>query len=453
MSDFDYDLFVIGGGSGGVRAARRAAEAGARVALAEEYRCGGTCVIRGCIPKKLMVYAASFPTLFATSAGYGWDVAEPTFDWVRFKQNRDAEVARLEGVYQGILQNAGVDRFDARATIAEPHAVRVAGREELVRARHILVATGGHPHVPTDFPGHELAISSNGVFELEQLPRRMLVVGGGYIACEFTSIFCELGVNVTHVYRGAPVLRGFDDDLRAFATAELQAQGVELLLNETVSEIRRDGDELTVQLGSGETRTTDVVLYATGRTPNTAELGLATAGVEIGSRGEVLVDEYSASNVPSIHAVGDATNRVNLTPVAIREAEAFVSTVFGGTPTAPDHELVASAVFTKAELGTVGLTEAAARATGEVEVFRTEFNPLLQTLGSQREPILFKLVVDKASQRVLGVHLGGHGAAELIQCLAIAVKMGATKADFDRTCAVHPTAAEEIVTLREPVLG
>ena len=450
MSEEHFDLFVIGGGSGGVRAARRVAETGARVALAEEYRFGGTCVIRGCVPKKLLVYASSFPGQFEAAAGFGWDVEPRGFDWTRLIANKDREIARLEGVYRNGLERAGVEVFEARATVAGPERLRIEGAEEQVSARHILVATGGAPFIP-DIPGAELAITSNEAFHLPELPKRVLIVGGGYIACEFACIFRGLGAEVRQVYRGPMILRGFDDDLRRFLTRGMESQGIVIETEADVVEIGKSDGALSVTMKNGEERSADAVMYATGRQPNTGGLGLEEAGVELGRKGQVQVNAFSESSVPGIHAVGDVTDRINQTPVAIREAEAFAATVFRDTPTEADHALVPLAVFTRPELATVGMTEAAARDQGDVLIYRAEFPPLSAALGGGSARILMKLVVEKRTRRVLGVHLGGPGSAELIQCLAIPVKMGATKDDFDRVCAVHPTAAEEIVTLREPV--
>ena len=450
MTREHFDLFVIGGGSGGVRAARRAAEAGARVALAEECRFGGTCVIRGCVPKKLLVYASSFPGYFEASAGFGWNVGERSLDWSRLIANKDREIARLEGIYRAGLERAGVHVLASRATIAGPGRIRILETKKEVRTRHILVATGGTPFVP-EFPGHELAITSNEAFHLPELPNRVLVVGGGYIACEFACIFRGLGAEVRQVYRGPMILRGFDDDLREFLTRGMESQGIVVETETDVARIDRRDGALSVTLRNGEERLADVVMYATGRLPNTSGLGLEAAGVDLGRKGEVVVDALSRSSVPGIHAVGDVTDRINQTPVAIREAEAFAATVFRDQPTQPDHALVPLAVFTRPELATVGMTETVARERGEVLVYRAEFPPLSAALGGGNARILMKLLVDKPSRRILGIHLGGAGSAEMIQCLAIPLKMGATKDDFDRVCAVHPTAAEEIVTLREPV--
>ncbi len=449
MSRDLYDLFVIGGGSGGVRAARRAAESGARVGIAEESRFGGTCVIRGCIPKKLLVYASGFSEAFEASRGFGWRTEGIGFDWPTLIARKDAEIARLESLYRTGLASAGVEIFETRARLDGPGRVQVEDGRSL-EARHVLVATGGRPFVP-EFPGREHAAISDSAFDLPVLPRRVLVIGGGYIACEFACIFCGLGVEVVQIYRGPLFLRGFDDDLRAYTAREMRRKGVDLRFETEIEELRRKGDGFEAVLTGGAVERADFVLAATGRWPNTAGLGLEEAGVRLGRNGAIPVDAFSATCVPGIHAVGDVTDRVNLTPVAIREGEAFVRTVFGGVPTEVDHALIPHAVFTQPELGSVGLSEADARARGGVEIYRTEFRPLLQTLGGSEEKTLMKLVVDRDTRRVLGVHIGGHGAAEMVQCLAVAVKMGATKEDFDRTCALHPTSAEELVTLREPV--
>ncbi len=449
MADsFDYDLFVIGGGSGGVRAAKMAGDAGARVAVAEEYRFGGTCVIRGCVPKKLFVYASSFPEAFKDAEGFGWSVGARSFDWSKLVAAKDKEIARLEGLYEKGVRAFGCEVMKTRATIAGPHEVRLAdGR--LVSARHILVATGGRPFVPR-FPGSEKAITSNEAFHLETLPKRILIVGGGYIACEFACIFEGLGVEVTQLYRGELILRGFDADLRAHVSEAMRARGVKIRYGCDVASIEGDGPYRVI-LEDGDEIETDLVFYATGRKPNTAGLGLEAAGVSLDEKGAVKVDEFSQTNTPSIWAVGDVTDRLQLTPVAIREGAAFVETVFKGRPTKADHEDVATAVFTRPEIGTVGLTEGQARSRGDVEIYRAIFRPMLATLSGSEEKMLMKLVVTKADRRVRGVHIAGHAAGEMIQLAAIAVKMGATKEDFDRTVAVHPSAAEELVTMRAPV--
>ncbi|TVQ58489.1 MAG: glutathione-disulfide reductase [Rhodobacteraceae bacterium] len=450
MADFDYDLFVIGGGSGGVRAARLAAESGARVGIAEEHRFGGTCVIRGCVPKKLLVYASSFGEAFEDARGFGWSVEGARFDWAKLIDAKDAEIARLENIYARNLGAAGVELHRCRATLAGPHEVRLCANDRVVSAKHILIATGGAPFVP-DIPGAHHAITSNEAFELPALPRRAAIVGGGYIACEFAGIFNGLGVDTTLLYRGEKVLRGFDDDLRDAVSEEMAKKGVRIRCGAEPVAIDQGAGGLAVALSDGESIEADLVMFATGRRPAVAGLGLEAVGVRLTAGGAVEVDAYSQTSVPSIYAVGDVTDRIALTPVAIREGAAFVETVFRGRPTQPDHALVASAVFTQPEIGTVGLTEEAARAEGDVEIYRTRFRPMVHTLSGRDERMVMKLVVAKADRRVLGVHLMGHGAAEMIQLAAIAVKMGATKDDFDRTVAVHPTAAEELVTMRAPV--
>jgi glutathione reductase (NADPH) len=449
MADFDFDLFVVGGGSGGVRAARIAAEHGARVGLAEEYRYGGTCVIRGCVPKKLMVHASSFRDAFEDAAGFGWSVGPTSFDWQTFITRKDAEIARLESIYHGVLRNAGVEPFLSRATLTDAHSVRLATGAHY-SAKHILIATGGRPFVP-DIPGAELGITSNEMFALKVQPKRIAIIGGGYVASEFAGIMNGLGTAVTQIYRGEQILRGFDDDLRDAVATAMRDRGIILEIERDVVAIERADDGFCVRLDNGECPEVDQVLFATGRLPNTDGLGLAPLGVAIGHNGAVVVDDWSQTAVPSIYAIGDVTDRVALTPVAIREGQAFAETVFGGRPTRFDHSLIPSAVFTQPEGGTIGLTEAEARARGPVEVYRTSFRPLASTLSGRMERMMMKLVVDAGSRKVLGVHLVGHGSGELIQVAAIAIGMGATKEDFDRTVAVHPTAAEELVTMRSPV--
>lgn len=447
---FDVDLFVIGGGSGGVRAARiAAAEGGARVALAEESRMGGTCVIRGCVPKKLMVFASDFPTQIADARAYGWDVQPGAFDWTRFRAMLEAELSRLEAAYRGTLAGAGVQVHDTRATVEDAHAVRLATGERIT-ARHILIATGGRPFVP-DIPGADLAVTSNEMFHLPALPRRALVVGGGYIASEFAGILHGLGVQTTQYYRGAQILRGFDDEARGHVSNAMQAAGIAIHCGTDVLRLDRTPGGIRAVATDGTEREFDLVLYATGRRPNSAGLGLESLGVELGRHGEVVVDDWSQTAVPSIHAVGDVTNRVNLTPVAIREGHAFADTVFRGVPTKFDHGLIASAVFTRPELGTVGLSEEAARALGPIEVYAATFRPMQTLFAGRQDRVLMKLVVDAASRKVLGCHIVGPGAGEMIQLAAIPIGMGATKEDFDRTVAVHPTMAEELVTMRKPV--
>ncbi|MEM7545253.1 MAG: glutathione-disulfide reductase [Pseudomonadota bacterium] len=449
MADFDYDFFVIGGGSGGVRAARMAAATGARVGIAEEFRYGGTCVIRGCVPKKLMVYASSFAESFADAAGFGWTVGETSFDWSSLVRAKEAEITRLEGLYAKNVGAAGAEVFHTRAELAGTHKVRLMNEDRLVTAKHILIATGGAPFVP-EFPGSDKAITSNEIFDLPAQPKRMIIVGGGYIACEFACIMNGLGTAVTQLYRRDLILRGFDEDVRRHVSDEMIEKGIALRYETDVTSISGDGP-YDVILDNGEVIEVDCVLYATGRKPNTGGLGLEEAGVALGKGGAVTVDEYSQTNVPSIYAVGDVTDRVALTPVAIREGAAVVETIFKANPTRPDHTDIATAVFTQPEIGTVGLSEGEARASGEVEIYKAAFRPMMATLSGRSEKMLMKLVVSLPDRRVLGVHIVGHGAGEMIQLAGVAVKMGATKEDFDRTVAVHPTAAEELVTMRDPV--
>ena len=447
---FDHDLFVIGGGSGGVRAARIAAgEYGAKVALAEESRMGGTCVIRGCVPKKLMVFASGYPEAVAEARAYGWDAAIGAFDWPAFRTRLEAELDRLEGAYRRTLQSAGVQIHDQRATLLDPHTVQLADGKTL-SARHILIATGGHPFVP-DFPGRDLAITSNEVFHLPAFPRRVLVVGGGYIASEFACILHGLGAEVTQSYRGAQILRGFDDEARGHVANAMRARGVDIRTGTGVVGLKRNGDGIAANLSDRGPQTFDVVLYATGRVPNSGGLGLEALGVALGQGGAITVDAYSQTSVPSIFAVGDVTDRVNLTPVAIREGHAFADTMFGARPTTVDHAMVASAVFTRPELGTIGLSEEDARAAGPVDIYATAFRPMQQAFAGGEERVLMKLVVQAETRRVLGCHIVAPQAGELIQMAAVAITMGATKEDFDRTMAVHPTMAEELVTMRKPV--
>jgi glutathione reductase (NADPH) len=448
---FDYDLFVIGGGSGGVRAARIAAgEHGATVALAEEYRMGGTCVIRGCVPKKLMLYASSYPAAMAEARAFGWNAACEGFDWPRFRAALHAELTRLEAAYTRNAEAAGVTLFHQRARLVDPHTVELADGSRH-RARHILIATGGTPTVPDPYQGLG-AMTSNDVFLMEELPRTILIVGGGYIACEFASILQGLGVEVTQYYRGAQILRGFDDDLRGHVAAEMSATGVQLQVDTDLVGLERlAGGRFAATDTRGARREFDRVLFATGRAPATAGLGLEEAGVKLTDKGAVRVDDFSQSNVPSVFAVGDVTDRVNLTPVAIREGHAFADTVFGARRQSVDHELIASAVFTRPDAATIGLTEEAARERGPVTVYMTTFQPMQSAFAGGTSRALMKLVCAGENGRVLGCHIVAPGAAEMIQLAAIAIGMGATKADFDRTMAVHPTMAEELVLMREPV--
>ncbi len=447
---FDYDLFVIGGGSGGVRAARVAAgETGAKVALAEEDRYGGTCVIRGCVPKKLMVFASEYSGMVEDAQAYGWDIQPGAFDWNLFKGKLHAELDRLEGIYRNILKNNGVESFDQRARVVDAHTVELADGTRKT-TKHILIATGGHPVVP-EFPGSELAITSNEIFHLEKLPESILIVGGGYIACEFAGIMNGMGVKTTQYYRGAQILRGFDEEARGLICEEMRQNGVDVHLGTNVLEMSKDGDKIRVKATNGTEQVFDLVLYATGRAPNADDMGLEDVGVKRGRKGEILVDEYSQTGVPSIFAIGDVTDRVNLTPVAIREGMAFVETVFKGNPTPVDHELIPTAIFTQPEMGTVGLSEEEASEQEPVEIYATSFKPMQQAFAGRSQRVLMKLIVSQATRKVLGCHIVAPGAGEMIQLAGIAVKMGATKEDFDRTVAVHPVMAEELVTMRQPV--
>jgi glutathione reductase (NADPH) len=448
LGGHDYDLFVIGAGSGGVRAARIAASHGARVAIAEEFRIGGTCVIRGCVPKKLFVLASRFADEFRDAAGFGWTVPEASFSWKALVAAKDKEIARLERAYAANLRKSGVAILPLRAELDGEQAVRLAdGRS--VSAGKVLIATGGRPAKP-HVPGVELTITSNEVFHLESLPEAMMIVGGGYIAVEFACLMQRLGVQVTLVYRGDMILRSFDDDVRLSLTEAMARAGIEVLTRVDLVRIDRAGDLRRVTLTNGEAREVGEVMVATWRRPNTAGLRLERAGVEVNTAGAVVVDEHSKSTAEHVWAVGDVTNRINLTPVAIREGHAFADSVFGGKPWAADHRDVASAVFSTPEVGMVGLTEEVARAehSGGIDVYKTSFRGMKATLSGSGDRVLMKLVVDKKTDRILGIHVVGEGAGEMAQLLAITVKMGATKADFDATMPVHPTAAEELVTLR-----
>ena len=453
MADFDYDLFVIGAGSGGVRAARIAAKHGAKVAVAEEYRVGGTCVIRGCVPKKLFVYASKFAEEFEDAVGFGWTSDKVSFDWATLMANKDKEIDRLNKAYIRNLEGAGAELFQQRAEIKDANTVRLAdGRK--VTAKHILIATGATPFVPHHLPGREFAITSNEAFHLERLPSRIVIVGGGYIAVEFAGIFQGLGVETVLVYRGEQILRGFDHDIRAHVAGEMKKKGIDIRCGEDVAKIERSGDGVRVTLTNGKAFGAGQIMFATGRIPNIAGLGLENAGVHVTPHGAVGVDDYSRTNVPNIYAVGDVTNRLNLTPVAIREGHAFADTVFGGKDVKVDHAMVPTAVFSQPEIGTVGMTEEAARkAHGTIVIYKTAFRPMKHTLSGRDERMLMKLVVHGETDRVLGCHICGPDAGEMAQLLGIAVKLGAKKSDFDATMAVHPTAAEELVTMREPWKG
>jgi glutathione reductase (NADPH) len=447
---FDYDLFVIGGGSGGVRAARiSAADWGARVGLAEESRMGGTCVIRGCVPKKLMVFASEYRGMVNDAQAYGWDLTAGRFDWPRFHARLEEDLDRLEAAYRKTLMTAGVTIHDSRAMLLDAHTVQLA-TGEVFKARHILVATGGHPVKP-DIPGAELGVSSEAMFQMEHLPKRALVVGGGYIASEFACILNGMGVEVTQFYRGAQILRGFDDEARGHVATAMQESGIKIHCGTTPLRLEKAGDAIRVTATDGSVEDHDLVLFAIGRAPNSSGMGLEALGVPFGRRGQIVVDAYSQTSVPSIFAVGDVTDRVNLTPVAIREGHAFADTVFGGRPRKADHDLVPSAVFTQPEMGAIGLTEEAARDREPIEVYATAFRPMQSLFAGRQDRVLMKLIVSQATRRILGCHIVAPGAAEMIQLAAIAIVMGATKEDFDRTCAVHPTMSEELVTMRHPV--
>jgi glutathione reductase (NADPH) len=449
----DVDLFVIGAGSGGVRAARIAAGHGARVMIAEEYRIGGTCVIRGCIPKKLLVYASRFAHEFEDAAGFGWTVPKAAFDWPTLIANKDKEIARLETVYRSNLEKAGVEIVKSRAVIEDETTVRLLASGARVRCGHILVATGAAPFIGHPIPGFEHAISSNDAFHLPALPAEIVIQGGGYIAVEFACIFAGLGSRVKLVYRGENILRGFDDDVRSHVRTEMEMRGIEVIVGELVTAIHQRDARYTVTLTGGRTIGTDRVMFAVGRKPNIANLGIEQAGIRTAPLGGIAVDAYSRTSAPNIYAIGDVTNRINLTPVAIREGHAFADTVFGGRPTIVDHTNVPTAVFSDPEVGAVGLNETQARERlARVDVYRSTFRPLKATLSGRHSRMLMKLVVDAATDRVVGVHIVGEGAGEMIQLISIAVKMGATKADLDATIAVHPTAAEELVTMREPAV-
>ncbi|MFT4935212.1 MAG: glutathione reductase (NADPH) [Pseudoalteromonas distincta] len=450
MAQYDYDLFVIGAGSGGVRAARLAAMSGARVAVAEEDRVGGTCVIRGCVPKKFMVYASEYAGHFKTAQGYGWSFPEaPRFDWPTFLAEKDKEIARLSGIYVTNLQNAGAELVHAKARLIDAHTVELVGKDKTVTAGKILIATGGRPWAPADLPGIEHVITSDEAFHIPQLPQRMTIAGGGYIAVEFACIFKGLGVDVTLVHRGPNILRGFDDHVRAHLAEELERKGINVLLGCQHERVEKTAAGLVSDLSNGATVESDMVLFALGRAPYVEGLGLEAAGVAV-EDGAIVVDDFSKTNVDSVWAVGDVTNRINLTPVAIREGAAFAQTEFYDNPTSFDHEMVASAVFSQPAIGSVGMTEAEARhAHGQVDVYLSRFRAMKHTFSGGEERALIKLVVDAKSQKLLGCHVVAPDGPEIIQMAAIALKMGVTKAQWDSTCAVHPTLAEELVTMRE----
>jgi glutathione reductase (NADPH) len=451
MAEFDVDLFVIGGGSGGVRAARIAANYGAKVMVAEEYRMGGTCVIRGCVPKKLFVLGSHVHDEIEDAAGFGWTIPSVSFDWPTLVANKDKEIARLEGIYTTNVEKSGARIVKTRAVLEDAHALRL-GTGETVSAKYVLIATGGAPNHGPMIPGIEHVISSNEAFHLAELPKRIVIQGGGYIALEFACIFAGFGSDVSVVYRGDNILRGFDEDVRAHVRAEMEKRGINILTGCTVDRIDRHGKEFTSHLSNGSSVASDKVMFAIGRHPNVANLGLEKAGVAISAKnGGIAVDHFSKTSVPNIYAIGDVTHRVNLTPVAIREGHAFADSVFGKRPVQVDHSNIPTAVFSQPEIGTVGLTETEARAQfSHVDIYKTDFRPIKSTMSGRDTRILMKLVVDGTSDRVLGCHIVGDTAAEIVQAVAIAVKMKATKADFDATFALHPTAAEELVTMRTP---
>ncbi|KAA9366465.1 glutathione-disulfide reductase [Ochrobactrum quorumnocens] len=452
MASYDYDLFVIGGGSGGVRAGRLAGAMGKKVGLAEEYRMGGTCVIRGCVPKKLFVYASQFPEHFEDAAGYGWDVGKSTFDWKKLIDAKDKEITRLEGLYRKGLENSKVEIFASRAELIDEHTIELKADGRRVTADQILIATGGHPSAHEALPGNEYCISSNEAFHLEELPKSIVIAGGGYIAVEFANIFHGLGVETTIVYRGKEILSRFDPDIRHLLHETMEAKGIRIICGAIFENVEKQPDgSLKVSLSNGETLNVGQAMLAIGRKPNTQGLGLEKAGVKTDALGAIEVDDYSRTSVSNIWAVGDVINRVQLTPVAIHEAMCFLETAFKDNPTKPDHELIATAVFSQPEIGTVGLPEdEAAKKYPELEVYRALFRPMKNTLSGRNEKMLMKLIVDAKSRRVIGAHIMGPDAGEMAQLLGISLKAGATKDDFDRTMAVHPTAAEELVTMYKP---
>lgn len=445
---FDYDLVVIGAGSGGVRAARMAATYGAKVAIVEEFRVGGTCVIRGCVPKKLYVYASRFHDMFDVASSFGWQV-DASFDWQTLVANKEKEITRLESGYTANLEKPGVEIIKDRAVVTGPNSVRLIEGDRELTAKYLLVATGGHPFIP-DIPGRELAITSNEAFDLPQLPHSILIEGGGYIAVEFATIFAGLGVNTTIIYRGDCILRGFDEDMRRGLEAGLTDRGIRLIYQTTIKSLAKAGNDISATFSDGVTAPFGAVMFATGRVANVHGLGLETAGVELNASGAIKVDAWSQTSVPSIYAVGDVTGRAQLTPVAIREGQYFADTVFNNNKLAVDHSLIPTAVFSDPEIGAVGLVEPEAATHGDIDVYVARFRPMINTLSTRTERMVLKLITEKDGGKVLGCHILGPGAAEMIQLVAIPMAMGATKADFDRTIALHPSAAEELVTFKAP---
>ncbi|UJW74014.1 glutathione-disulfide reductase [Rhizobium sp. SL42] len=452
MSSFDYDLFVIGGGSGGVRSARLAASLGKKVAIAEEYRFGGTCVIRGCVPKKLFVYASQFHEHFEDAAGFGWTVGKSTFDWTKLIAAKDVEIARLEGLYRKGLDNAGAEIIESRAELTGPNSVLIKKTGRVVTAEKIVIAVGGGANPHAALPGHELCITSNEAFHLETLPRSILIAGGGYIAVEFANIFHGLGVETTLIYRGAEILSRFDHDMRRGLHEAMEAKGIRILCHDHIQSVAKtENGGLEVETMNNGKLAVEQVMLALGRDPYTKGLGLEAAGVATNERGAIVVDAYSRTNVAGIFALGDVTDRVQLTPVAIHEAMCFIETEYRNNPTSPDHEMIATAVFSQPEIGTVGMSEdEAAKRFDEIEVYRAQFRPMKATLSGRAEKMIMKLIVNTADRKVVGAHILGHDAGEMAQLLGITLKAGCTKDDFDRTMAVHPTAAEELVTMYSP---
>lgn len=452
MTAYDYDLFVIGGGSGGVRGGRLAASLGKKVAIAEEFRYGGTCVIRGCVPKKLYVYASQFSEHFEDAAGFGWSVGERSFDWRSLVDAKEKEITRLEGLYQKGLANAGAEILDTRAELVGPNSIKLVKSGKVVTAERILIATGGHAARHEEMPGHELCISSNEAFDLPELPKAIVIAGGGYIAVEFANIFHGLGVEVTLIYRGKEILSRFDQDLRRGLQTAMQEKGIRIILEDVLTAVKRGDDGLLVaQSRNNGALSADQVMLALGREPNTKGLGLETAGVTVNEKGAIVVDAFSRTTAPGVYAIGDVTDRVQLTPVAIHEAMCFIQTEYKQNPTSPDHELIATAVFSQPEIGTVGMTEEEASKTyTDLEVYRAEFRPMKATLSGRSEKMIMKLIVNSEDRKVVGAHILGHDAGEMAQLLGISLKAGCTKDDFDRTMAVHPTASEELVTMYAP---
>ena len=452
MSNYDFDLFVIGAGSGGVRAARISAGYGARVGICENSRVGGTCVIRGCVPKKLLSYASHYAEEFEDAAGYGWELGESRFSWSRLIENKDREIDRLNQVYLQILDNSDVRLYPLHGKLIDSHHIQLG--EDIVSADKILIATGGRPWKP-EIPGAELSITSDEAFHLESLPERVIVVGGGFIACEFAGIFNGLGSDVVQIYRGEQILRGFDHDVQTTLAAEMQKKGIDIRLNLNIIELNRhEQGHITAKLDDGSELQADTVMFATGRVPNVRGLGLLDAGVKVHPGGMIPVDECSRTNLPNVFAVGDVTNRINLTPVALMEGHAFADSEFGGKPREPNHEFVPSAVFSHPQVATVGYSEHDAKTHyGELEVYKSQFTPMKYSLSGRDEKTMMKLIVQASSDKVVGLHVVGVDAPEIVQGFAVAVKSGLTKQQFDATVGIHPTAAEELVTMRVPVQG